>query len=371
MNEIIRVAHFFGKMDRGGAETFIMNVYRKIDRDKIQFDFIVTSDEKGAYDDEIRQLGGNIYILPSPSNGLFNYIKRLYELIKLKKFDVVHSHVHYFSGINLLIAKKTGVNIRISHSHTAAEFKSNSLLRKIYKALMRFMIIENSTALFTCSDKASENLYGRFAKKAIFIPNGIDFDIFKETSLDLKKELNINNDSILVGHVGNFKEVKNHKFIIELFHEIIKVHDNVHLILVGDGELKENMQMIVKGKKIDRNVHFLGVRNDVSDILQNLKLFIFPSINEGLPVSLIEVQAANIKAIVSGSITRQLLFTDNLIEYINLDDFDKWINEAIKIIESNSLQNRDRQFNNNIFNIENVANQLTYYYLTNINFTNN
>lgn len=364
MDKVKRIAHVLTKMDVGGAETFIMNIYRNIDREKIQFDFIVHTNEEGYYDKEIKSLGGRVIQIPAPEKvGIAQYKKNLAKTIKdYGNFDGIHAHAHFFNGIILNVAKKCGIKVRGSHSHSSQDGANQSVIRKIYRTLMRTLIVSNATDLLSCSDKASRELYGN--KEAVFIPNSVKFDLYKNTSLDLRKELNLSNEALIMGHVGSFKDVKNHRYILKVFNEVVKSIDNVHLVLVGDGELRGEIEKQISEYSLEGRVHLLGIRSDVCDIIQNFDLFIFPSKFEGLPVSLVEVQAARIRAVVSDNITKDLLFTDGLINYLSLDDFNLWVRKSIELLEASKAYDKETViFKNTNFDVDNSVKKLSEIYL--------
>lgn len=345
----IKVLHFFGRMDIGGAETFTMNLYRNIDKSRFQFDFVVS--QKGFYDNEIKKLGGNIYILPVPNKRFLSYKKSLKRLLLKEYYDVVHSHVHYYSGINLKIANTCGVPVRISHSHSTSDGKRHSIFRKIYRCYMINLIKANGTMFLGCGKEANFKFYGNnFLNKAKVIHNGIDIVKFKEVKIsktDIKNKLGIDNDGFVIGHVGRFCEMKNHTFIIDIFKNLLEVNNNSHLILVGDGPLKAKIEDKVNKLNINKNVLFLGERTDIPELLKGMDVFLFPSIFEGLPLSLIEAQASGLRCIISDAIDKKSCLSDKTV-IVNLDSsIDEWcrviIDENIKGKAYDYIDNYDIQ----------------------------
>lgn len=366
MEDVKRIAHVLPKMDVGGAETLLMNIYRNIDRNKYQFDFIVHSETEGYYDKEIKRLGGRVIKIDAPEKvGVKEYGIQLAQVLKeYGKYQAVHSHAHFFNGYILMIARKAGVKKRVSHSHNSNDNGIvKDLKRSIYRFAMRTLILLNATDLLSCSDNASKELYGSNISKVNFIPNCINFSMFKNTKLDLREELGIDINSKIIGHVGRFTDVKNHKFLINVFEDISKSIESVYLVLVGDGELKSEIQKLVNEKNISDRVFFLGIRSDVADIVQNFDLFMFPSKSEGLPLTLVEVQAARIRGIVSDSITRDLLFTKGLITYISIENYDMWIKEGLNILNSTENFNKESiKFENTDFDIDATVEKLVNIY---------
>lgn len=328
----IKVLHVVGGMTAGGLETLIMNLYRNIDRSKVQFDFAVQTNEKCFYDDEIIQKGGRIISHPKPSDNLINYKKALKETINTYgPYDAIHSHVLFFSGAVLKIANQEKIPIRIAHSHTSNSNNDKSILRKIYKKIMRKNIIKNATHLLGCSNEANNFLFGNSSIElgdAQYFPNAIDlkkFETIKNDRRTLLEELKLPNDSIIIGHVGRFTKAKNHPFLIEVFSTYLKKKPNAHLVLVGDGKEKNKIINLVHEKKIAKHVHFLGLRADVENILSSIDLFLFPSLYEGLGIVLIEAQAAGIPCLISDTIPIEADLNIGLVQRYSLkEDKSEW-----------------------------------------------
>jgi glycosyltransferase involved in cell wall biosynthesis len=339
-NKPVRILHFFGGMNRGGAETMIMNIYRHIDRDKVQFDFAVHTKEQCHYDNEIKDLGGRIIHLPSPAKvGPRVYGRTLMQVLhKYGPFHGVHSHVHYYSGFIVRIAQKAGLALRISHSHNTQDGKTDSIKRRIYRQFMRHLILKHSTRLYGCSRAAGQHLFGPGCgsdSRFKVIPNAIELSKFKLSDKhELRDKLSFPVNEPLIGHVGRFHEQKNHKFLIEIFHALLKKLPDAHLVLVGDGPLKTEIETIIHAKGIDNRVHMLGIRDDVPLIMGALDLFLFPSLYEGLGIVLIEAQAAGIPCVVSDVIPGEVDMKLGLVEFIGLQsDVDYWVKRVIKCLQ--------------------------------------
>lgn len=372
MSKPKRVLHFFGRMNRGGAETFIMNVYRNIDRSKIQFDFAVTSPESGHYDDEIKQLGGNIYILPIPSeSGLLKYRKALINLIKQNgPFHGFHSHVHHFSGWNLKIAHELNIPLRIAHSHSVSDGKKDSFLRNLYRSYMIKLIDRHATHKLTCSESAGISLFGEkitIDQRYKVIKNAFDLSPFAEvankTKEDLRMKIGMPLNKRLIGHIGRFVPQKNHDLLIDIFYKVAEIDSNVDLVLVGDGELREKILNKVENLSLKDRVHFLRVRSDIPEIMCALDLFVFPSLYEGLGIVLVEAQAAGLPCIVSNTITKEVDLGLNLIHFVELSDFNGWVSNILKI----STEKTDWEERKNIiqlkgYDIKEVSKEIQYIY---------
>lgn len=334
MKEPIRILQITGGMNMGGIENFIMNIYRNIDRGKVQFDFLVHQEEKQVFEDEILALGGKVFRVSNLSKvGHFGYIKELKKFFnKYKEYNIVHSHYNTISGIILREAKRCEITNRIAHSHTS--YPKYRLIEKIYKEYSKSLIKNSVTKKFACSKKAGEWLFGKNADFKV-INNGINpqeyiFNNKKRT--EIRNQLNIKEDEIVIGHIGRFSNEKNHRFLIDIFNELLKLNLKYRLVLVGDGDTKQEIEKKVKNLKLEEKVKFLGIRKDVSNILQALDIFILPSIFEGLPVTLVEAQGAGLKCFISDSVTHEIDLDCGLTEFISLD---KTAKEWAEIIDKN------------------------------------
>uniref|UniRef100_UPI004048D9F7 glycosyltransferase family 1 protein n=1 Tax=Mariniflexile sp. TaxID=1979402 RepID=UPI004048D9F7 len=331
----IRVLQVLTIMNRGGAETMIMNYYRNIDRNKVQFDFLLHRPQEGVFEKEIIALGGRIYKIPSISpKNYFSYTKKLDSFFKQHpEYKIIHSHLNALSSIVLKIAKNNGVSIRIAHSHTSlchlnlnpfskSRHSLNFIFKYFVQNLVKSSVPKNATIYFACGEKAGVWLFGeKMMDKIKIINNAIPSPIFSyqsEKATATRKELNINNEHLVIGHVGNFVPEKNHLFLILVFHEIKKIVEHSKLILVGGG----NVSMVeakAKELNLEKDVLFLGVRSDVPSILMAMDVFVFPSTNEGLPVTLIEAQASGLRITASNEISKELNIT-GLVDFISLNE---------------------------------------------------
>ena len=243
------------------------------------------------------------------------------------------------SGFILKEAKKSNIPIRISHSHTFNP--KASILKSIYTGYSKKFINANATHKFACSQKAGKWLYDNNVDTVV-INNGIELDKFmynKEDSKQKKRELSIDESTIVIGHVGSFREAKNHDFLLDVFNYIEKRIDNIVLVLVGDGKLKKDIEQKAQNLALEHKIKFLGVRDDVHDILKIFDFMIFPSIYEGLPLSLIEAQASGVKCIVSDVITKEVDIGLNLVDYINLSSpLSEW---SKSILDNDKCKNRE------------------------------
>ena len=323
---MVRVLQVFGCLDRGGAESMIMELYRHIDRTKIQFDFVVHTTRKCAYDDEIHSLGGRIFSVPRFTLANSYQYKKEWKTILSKhpEWKIIHGHVRSTASIYLSIAKEHG-KFTIIHSHSTSSGKGISaavknILQKRIKA----------DYYIACSDAAGKWLFGENVVKQenyTVLHNAIDTSKFSyntETRDLVRKELD-SESNILVGHIGSFYDVKNHVFLLDIFEELINLTKNIKLVLVGDGYLKEDIQELVTQKGLESKVIFTGTRSDVNRLLQAMDVFVFPSKYEGLPVTLVEAQCSGIQIIMSDRIPKETILTDELVTIMSLEQSpQKW-----------------------------------------------
>ena len=337
MNEPVRVLHCLVNMNRGGAETLIMNIYKSIDRDKVQFDFF-TSNE-GVFDEEIKKMGGKIYRIPYITKvGPIKYAKSVVAFLKEhSEYKIIHSHMDKMSGLILREAKKAGVPIRIAHSHSTKS--EGNILNRLTKAYYAKYIGNCATHKFACSKAASQFLF-KNEEDVIILKNGIQTELYKydeNTRKKIRLELGID-DKFVIGHVGRFSEPKNHIFLLEIFKKVCEKNENSILCLVGNGVLEKRIKNYAIELGIEKKVVFLGIRSDVFRLLNAFDVFCFPSLYEGLPVTVIEAQTSGLKCVVSDVITREVDITEN-VEFVSLkEDAAVW---AKKIPEGICFDRKD------------------------------
>ncbi|MGZ0017165.1 glycosyltransferase family 1 protein [Yeosuana sp. AK3] len=367
-------------MNRGGAETMIMNYYRAMDKTKIQFDFLLHRTAEGAFDKEIVSLGGKIYYMPAinPKN-YFQYKKRLEYFFKQhKEYQIVHSHLNALSTIILGVAKKNGVRVRIAHSHLAVEpyvianiFRKNTdvmaTIKDAIQSLIKFKVADNATHFFACSLKAGEWLFGKKQSENIKVINNAintsNFTYDSQLAVKAKKNLHLL-DKKIIGHVGRFNEQKNHFFLIKIVKELIELDKDFNLVLIGDGNLKPSIENEVQKLNIKDHVHFLGLQDNIPFYLQAFDIFLFPSLYEGLPVTLIEAQAAGLKIITSSTVTKEVNITD-LVTFYDLDKSEKeWAKLVLNTIDYTRENTMQTIIEMNYDIVEN-ANKLQMFYLQN------
>lgn len=362
---MIRVLQVVTIMNRGGLETLLMNYYRNIDRSKVQFDFLVHRNERGAYDDEIEASGGRIYRMPplSPKN-LKKYSVELESFFKEhSEYKIVHSHLDTLSCFPLSIAKEVGIPIRIAHGHTTDIRKD---LKAPVRIISKMRLKKYANYFFSCGTKAGLWLFGEENEdNIILMRNAIDVKEYtydNRNATEIKRILSLK-DRLVIGHVGNFTQPKNHMFLIDVFAQIHNIDKNAILILIGEGELRRKVEDKATKLGIRSNVFFLGVRTDISQLLQAIDIFVFPSIYEGLPVTLIEAQASGLKCIISDTITKEIEVT-NMVEYISLKKKpEHWAQQIM--LYRNGYERRDtsQEIVDEGYDIEENVRQLQKFYL--------
>lgn len=369
MDKPIRVLEVFHSVDCGGAESMIMNLYRKIDRDKVQFDFLIHTTEKCFFEEEIKSLGGNIYRVP-----YYNVVNQHDYVRALRNFfenhpeiSVVHGHVGSCAHLYLKVAKEYGC-FTIAHSHSTAPSKVT--LRNIAYRVFTFKTRRIADYFIGCGEAAGEYRFGsrivHDKNRYSVLKNAIDvrrytFDAKNREAV--REEFRIG-DKLLFGHVARFYYEKNHSFLIDIFNEINQINPETKLLLIGDGELRSEIEKKVRILHLEDAVIFAGIRNDVARLLQGMDGFIFPSYYEGLPVTLIEAQAADLPCFISSTITDEVKVTEDLVHSLDLKlQPRKWAEYILSTCSHRARQDRSVDIGNAGYNIENTSQWLQQFYL--------
>lgn len=329
----IRVLHVVTYMGRGGLETMLMNYYRHIDREKVQFDFLVHRDFEADYDQEIQALGGKIFQVSRLIPWSSSYKKELKTFFRAhSEYRIVHVHQDCLSAVALQCAKECGVPVRIAHSHNSNQDKNiKYLIKKYYMK----KIPSYATDFFACGKDAGDWMFRGHSYQ--ILANAIDVENYrysKKTVDEVRQELGLK-DCYMIGHVGRFYLQKNHVFLIDIFAECVKQNPHVRLLLIGDGEERSKMEQKVNQKGLQEKVIFAGVRTDVNRLLQAMDVFVFPSLYEGLPVTMIEAQAAGLPCVMSENVPKECIVTSQLVETMSLkasaEDWANCIMEKAKL----------------------------------------
>ncbi|MGI6537820.1 MAG: glycosyltransferase family 1 protein [Caldicoprobacterales bacterium] len=333
---MIRVLHVLHSMHRGGIQAFLMNLYEHINRNKVQFDFLLHTDEECPYNEEIRRKGGKIFSVPARSQGVLANRKALNSFLQNHEYKIVHQHVSSLSYIEpLKIAKHYNVPVRIVHSHNIRQ--GGSFFHKYLHYLNQPFIKSYATDFFACSELAAKWLYSRrqyHAGEYKIINNGIEAEKFKfneNTRLLKRTELGIKDSAFVLGHIGRFAHQKNHEFLIEIFKKTYEKERESVLVLVGDGELRGQIEQKVNNMGLEDRVIFTGIRSDIPDLLQAMDTFVFPSKFEGLGIVLIEAQAAGLPCYTSNKVVPKEVDITGMVKFIDLEDNPNvWAQEILK-----------------------------------------
>ena len=364
MGKTIRILQVIGIMNRGGAETMIMNLYRNIDRTKIQFDFVENEGDEAVFDEEIQQLGGKIFRCPRyKGRNHFAYIKwwNSFFMSHAGEYPIVHGHIGSTAAIYLSIAKKYGA-YTIAHSHSA---DVGSVMYRVFAYPTRYI----ADHFFTCSKAAGIARYGRKvgndSERCQVLNNAVDtvkFVFNPQMRQQMRSALHIKENAVVIGHVGRFVEAKNHLFLIDVFSKIFKRNSNAVLLLIGDGELRPEIERAIVEKQLDNAVILTGVRPNVWDYYQAMDVFLFPSVYEGLPVSMVEAQAAGLPCCVSANVPGDAAITD-LVDYLPLENgAEKWAEIVLEKAGKPRVDMRN-EIQAAGFDVASTANWLEKYYL--------
>ncbi len=359
----VRILHVIGVMNRGGAETMVMNLYRNINRDKVQFDFVEHTAERAVFDDEIEQLGGRIYHCPKfTGKNYFAYRKWWDDFFETNGSDyqIVHGHIGSTAAIYLAAAKKYG-KYTIAHSHnTNGNISAKEIM---YRALSQ-RVRNVADFFFACSNPAGHDRFGNKIEFQI-LNNAIDTNQYafsKAVRAEVRKEFNLS-DELVVGHVGRFSGQKNHDFLIDIFAQIKKEKPTAKLLLVGDGAEKNNIKNKVHQLQLDDSVIFTGVRSDVNRLLQAMDIFVFPSLFEGLPVTMVEAQASGLPCVISDKIPDECIITDNLVTIKSLSDScEEWARHVLNRVNT-VRDDTSEQIKEHGFDISETSKWLEEFYI--------
>lgn len=370
MAEPIRILHAVSKMDRGGIENLLMNIYRTIDRTKIQFDFLDHTTEEGAFDEEIYELGGKVFKLNKLSASYFlqygSDIKKFFA--QHHGYPIIHSHLNLLSAFTLKYAAASAIPVRIAHSHN--NMILNTGLKKIVKLYAKKNINKYVTHRFACSKEAAIWQFGQSYYDngdVTIIPNGIAVDAFsfsESTRQKIRTELGIDEHTFVIGHSGGFRPVKNHRFLFDVFSGVYAQNHNVKLLLVGDGPLKNELIEYAEQLHIRDRIMITGSVGNVYDYLCAMDVFIFPSLYEGLGISLIEAQVSGLPCLISDTISREAIISDTCTA-LPLHDKAQWISAIMNKTNTELPKSPHRPLpkNSTKFDIKTVTKQLEDFYL--------
>lgn len=360
----IRILQVVNSMNRAGLETMLMNYYRKIDKNKVQFDFLTHRNFKGDYDDEILSLGGRIYHAPRlyPQNYIkyFKYMHNFF--LSHPEYKIVHSHIDSMSYLPLLAAKRAGIPIRIAHSHnTSIDLDYKFPLKEFF----RYKIVDVANEFCACGQEAGNYLF-RGKRRFTYIPNAIEKSNFLynlKKRQKTRERLQITNDEIVIGNVGRMEKQKNQKFLINVFNELHKNNRDTLLLIVGVGSKERELKKQVSSLNLNDSVRFLGNRDDVDELYQAMDVFVMPSLYEGIPVVGIEAQFSNLPCVFSNSISSEVKFNSG-VKFESLNDGPKEWAHTIETIANHKISRSKVQFENDDFDVSKSFMKLQNYYLS-------
>ena len=364
-----RVLQVLGTTNLGGAESRIMDLYRHMNREEIQFDFLVHSGKKGFFDEEIRRLGGKIYYLPSfRVYNYFSYKKacRLF-FAEHPDYAAVHGHMTSTASIYLPEAKKAGIPLTIAHARSAGVDKG---IKGTLTKLLRKNLYKKCDKMLACSDLAAKAVFGEKCyqeNKVTILPNAIDTREYlpnDQIRNQIRREYQIE-DKFVIGHVGRFHYAKNHEFLVEIFAELLKQKANAVLMLLGDGPLRGEIEEKAKRLGVYDKIIFAGNQTPAAPFYQAFDYFLFPSRFEGMPGTVVEAQAAGLKCLISDSVTKQVKATE-LVTFLSLEQPAKvWADEMIRqtseVAEGNGNRNPVAECCNLASTNYDVNNQVRFY----------
>lgn len=363
MSEPIRVLHVLGGLNRGGAETMIMNLYKNLDRSKIQFDFIIHTDKEKDCEDEIKNLGGRIYVFPRFVGTNYFVVRKCWSRFfkEHPEYKILHSHVRSYASVYLPIAKRHGVKT-IIHSHSTS---NGNGIKSIIKRIMQYPLRYQADRFIGCSEESGRWLFGKKILKSdkyCTLKNAIETKRFRYNEQNrqrYRKMLDIEGKTVYV-HIGRLHRAKNHAFLLDLFSSIHRKNPDSVLICVGEGELRAEIEARILELGLSSSVMMLGIRRDVECILSCADVFLFPSIWEGVPLAVVEAQASNIPCLVSDRVDSSACVTELAVRLP--------IDGGIEIWEKalDGLPSRDRSESNDIaeygYDVEKSAEWIESYY---------
>lgn len=332
MSKVKRVLHFQGRMGKGGAESFMMNLYRKIDRSKLQFDFLIYDDfaDVTDYHEEIQKMGGRIFVVTNPKKNIIKYWFEVKKLLKEEHFDIAHNEVYFGGGINLLLARKEGIKKRIAHSHATSDGKSTNFIMNILRKYLHFLLMKEATDFLAVSKEAGDSLFQ--GQPYVIIHNGIDMSLYQindQVRKEKREELGLAYNDFVIGNIGRLEKQKNQSYLVDVFNGLLKEKSNAKLLIIGAGSLRENLEKQIAELNLSEKVLLLGEREDIPEIFQAMDVFCMTSLYEGLPMVGLEAQASQKKLVLSNTISADTKLTPNVV-FVGLDEPKiNWINAIL------------------------------------------
>ena len=340
-----RLLCIIGNMNAGGAETFLIKMYRSIDRSNYQMDFCINTPNECFYEDEIKTLGGKIYRIPAKSQSLKAFKNGLSDCIKSGDYKYVLRITSSAMGfMDLKIAKKAGAEICSVRSSNSND--GNALKSKIAHFLGKIFYRKYVDVKIAPSDLAAKYTFGKKAYRrgeVHILHNALDLNVYnfdEQARKNIRKEFSITDNVKVIGHIGRFMSQKNHLFLLDVFNEIHKQNQNTVLMLVGKGELEDKIKEKIMALNLESCVIFTGVRSDIPALLSAMDVFVFPSFYEGMPNTVIEAQATGLPCLIADTITKEANVT-GLVRYMPLKNPEEWAKEAINMVSDTRMQTKE------------------------------
>ena len=325
-----KVLIIIGSLVIGGAERVARDIgfYAK---DRFEVHYLVFGDRVGPFEEELLDVGCKVFHADQPAAGHRRYYRFLCDLIRRERYDIVHAHTMFNSGWAMLAAKRCGVPIRISHSHSILDVRKN-MKKRLYEAFMRILILRYATRYVACGQEAGERLYGRrvFNRRGILLLNGINTACYAydpQSRTDLRSSLGLT-ERFIIGHVGHLAAVKNQAFLIRLMPELLMQQPNAFLLLLGEGVDRPMLEALIAELHLSDHVRLMGNVSNVNEYLSAMDVFAFPSLYEGMPLSVIEVQTNGLPCVLSDRVPKDVFFSD-LLTPLPLDSAVSWISALL------------------------------------------
>lgn len=327
-------------LDIGGMEKVAHDIFIFSDPDEYIMDYIVFTSSVGAYEQDILDRGGKVYHIDQPARSYISFVKALNKIMSENRYDAVHAHTMFNIGLIMAIARYNKIPIRVSHAHSSLN-NGSAMKKMFYEGVMRLLIKHNATNYVACGKDAGVRLYGAdfFERHGQIILNGIDAEKFEYSEgnrLKIRRELGLENN-LVIGHTGHLAYVKNQKFLIRLMPEILKRKPESILICLGDGPDRTSLEELIKELGLDGKVLLTGNVNNVNEYLSAMDVFAFPSLFEGMPLSIIEVQANGLPCVISTGVPRDVYLTDLIIP-LGLKETEKWIDAICNADRNDSVK---------------------------------
>jgi glycosyltransferase involved in cell wall biosynthesis len=333
----LKILHTLGALNPGGVQVWLLSLLKALDTKKFQFDFCTLGSEAGSYAPEVQRHGAVVY--RCPQFPIYSLGRRFRNVLREGRYDAVHSHVHLFSGALLRWAQAEQVPVRIAHSHASYDDNSDRPLRRYYRALMQGWIQRFCTHGLAASEIAGKELFSELwerDQRFRVLHYSVDLTCFQSpfNKDEIRKELGIPVYAPVVGHVGRCVKAKNHPFALNIAVEVLKLRPDIHFLFVGDGPLKAKIEEQSRAMRISPNVHFSGTRHDIHRLMRGcMDAFVFPSLWEGLPLAVLEAQAAGLRCVISNNITDEVVIVPDQVVRLPLTfGAGKWATTAIEAV---------------------------------------